>query len=113
MSSVSERFGKIILERRLDKKMTQSKLAKGVGRSRISLYNYEAGIQKPSLEIAVKIAIFLDIKLDELKEEKPSNWTDYNCPGCDKVIGIFKSNKRPLCSNCYWNLKRNTSDNKP
>ena len=52
--------------KRIKKGLTVIELAKKVGISRISLYNYEKGTQFPSPTIIAKIAQVLDCDIKEL-----------------------------------------------
>lgn len=59
-------IGKIILELRKKKKISQEKLAELLGISRQTLSNYENDITSPDLNQAKKICQIFDISLDEL-----------------------------------------------
>ena len=67
------KFGRMIKEKREVKSISQEKLAKKLGLSRISINNYEQGKQSPSLDTAVKIALYLDIDLNKLAQEVDSS----------------------------------------
>ena len=62
-------FAKIIRDARAKKGISQEQLAEKLQISRISINNYEKGRQIPSLDIAMRIAIFLEISLDDLLKE--------------------------------------------
>ena len=64
--SIATKFGQMIKEKRKKKGISQEKLAKELKLSRISINNYEQGKQAPNLDTAIKIAIYLDIYLNDL-----------------------------------------------
>ena len=51
------------------KGISQEQLAEKLQISRISINNYEKGRQVPSLDTAVRIALFLEISLDALLQK--------------------------------------------
>lgn len=55
-------------ERREEKGFSQEKLAKELNLSRISINNYEQGKQAPNLDTAVRIALYLNISLNNLAQ---------------------------------------------
>lgn len=48
------------------KKVGVTELAKNVGVSRVSIYNYQNEIKTPNAKIAIKIANYLGVKVEEL-----------------------------------------------
>lgn len=58
-----------IKDKRLAASMSQEKLAKAAGVSRVAITRYEAGERVPSLEIAARIARALGCKVDDLLQE--------------------------------------------
>ena len=59
-----------MIKRNREKKgLSQEKLAKELNLSRISINNYEQGKQAPNLDTAIKIALYLDIHLNDLTQE--------------------------------------------
>ena len=54
---------------RKQKKMTQEQLAKRAGISRTNITRFESGTYNPSLEMMVKIAAAMDMKLNVRLEE--------------------------------------------
>ena len=59
-----------IRELRLSKGLTQSELAAAIGVHKNAIVNYELGLRTPALEIALLLAVFFDITLDELVGRK-------------------------------------------
>ena len=66
--STAIKFGQMIKKARETKGMSQEKLAGELNVSRISINNYEQGKQAPNLETAIKIALYLDIHLNDLAQ---------------------------------------------
>ncbi len=75
--STAMKFGQMIKNARETKKISQEKLASKLSLSRISINNYEQGRQVPNLETAVKIALYLNIKLDNLVQEVDKSSLNY------------------------------------
>jgi len=67
MSTAIE-FGRMMKEHRETKGISQEKLAKELNLSRISINNYEQGKQAPNLDTAIRIALFLNISLNNLAQ---------------------------------------------
>ena len=59
-------FGKRLLELRKIKKMSQTELAEKLGIHKNVLGKYEREEVKPSIDIAIKVADFMDVSLDFL-----------------------------------------------
>ena len=51
---------------RKENKITQEELAQGIGTSRQSIYAIESGKSLPGLELALRMAYFFDVNLEEL-----------------------------------------------
>lgn len=66
--STAIKFGQMVKKAREVKGMSQEKLAGELNLSRISINNYEQGKQAPNLETAIKIALYLDIHLNDLAQ---------------------------------------------
>ena len=62
------KFGQMIKKNREKKGISQEKLARELNLSRISINNYEQGKQAPNLDTAIKIALYLDIHLNDLTQ---------------------------------------------
>ena len=62
---IVENIGKRIKELRILKKLTQKQLSEQSGVAFRTIQNYEAGMRVPTLEIAVILADFFDISLDD------------------------------------------------
>ena len=75
--STAMKFGQMIKNARETKKISQEKLANELSLSRISINNYEQGRQVPNLGTAVKIALRLDIKLDDLVQDVDKSSLNY------------------------------------
>ena len=75
--STAMKFGQMIKNARETKKISQEKLASELSLSRISINNYEQGRQVPNLETAIKIALYLNIKLDNLAQEVDKSSLNY------------------------------------
>lgn len=56
----------ILKELRIDRKMTQTELAKGLGIGQSTIVGYERGISEPTLSNLIKYAIFFNVSLDYL-----------------------------------------------
>lgn len=61
-----EKFGEILAELRLDRKMTQKDLAKELHVSVGTISNYEKGAHFPDLEKLINLADFFDVTTDYL-----------------------------------------------
>ena len=55
-----------IKDTRLEAKMSQEKLAKSSGVSRVAISRYESGERVPNIKIAARIARALNCKVDDL-----------------------------------------------
>ncbi|MDE0092286.1 MAG: helix-turn-helix transcriptional regulator [Oligoflexia bacterium] len=66
--STAIKFGQMIKKNREKKGISQEKLARELNLSRISINNYEQGKQAPNLDTAIKIALYLNIHLNDLAE---------------------------------------------
>ena len=62
------KFGQMIKKNREKKGISQKKLASELNLSRISINNYEQGKQAPNLDTAIKIALYLNIHLNNLAQ---------------------------------------------
>ena len=78
-------FGKRLLELRKAKKMSQTELAEQLGIHKNVLGKYEREEVKPSIDIAVKVATFMEVSLDYLVG-KVDNEVNKNI--IDKVLTI-------------------------
>jgi len=66
MQKTVEKFGKNVKEIRLEKKLSQGKLAKIIGVHPTYISGIERGLRNPSLITLEKIAKALEVKIDEL-----------------------------------------------
>lgn len=66
MQKTVEKFGKKVREIRLEKKLSQGKLAKILGVHPTYISGIERGLRNPSLITLEKIAKALNVKIDEL-----------------------------------------------
>ena len=66
MQKTVEKFGKKVREIRLEKKLSQGKLAKILGVHPTYISGIERGLRNPSLITLEKVAKALDVKIDEL-----------------------------------------------
>ena len=64
--STAIKFGQMIKKNREKRGFSQENLAKKLNLSRISINNYEQGRQAPNLDTAIRIALFLNIHLNDL-----------------------------------------------
>ena len=71
------KFGQMIKKTREKKGISQEKLARELNLSRISINNYEQGKQAPNLDTAVKIALYLNIHLNDLVQAVDESSLDY------------------------------------
>ena len=85
---VNEIFARRIKELRAEKGFSQQQLGDLVGVSKVSIFNYENGLQQPSLEILVNLAKSLNCSVDFLLG------ISVNSEDEDKHIFIIKSIKR-------------------
>ena len=65
--SSSETLGEIIKDFRVERNISQERLARKAGVSRLTISRIERGEQSASLNTAVKIARAIAFKLDELQ----------------------------------------------
>ena len=75
--STAVKFGRMIKTAREKMKISQEKLAGELKISRISINNYEQGRQVPNLDTAIKIALYLNFKLDTLAQEIDKSSLEY------------------------------------
>ncbi len=75
--STAVKFGRMIKTAREKKGISQEKLAGELKISRISINNYEQGRQAPNLDTAIKIALYLNIKLEVLVQEIDKSSLEY------------------------------------
>lgn len=66
MENTVKKFGKKVREIRLEKKLSQCKLAKTLGVHPTYISGIERGLRNPSLITLEKIAKALNVKIDEL-----------------------------------------------
>ena len=66
MQKTVEKFGKKVREIRLERKLSQGKLAKILGVHPTYISGIERGLRNPSLITLEKIAKALNVKIDEL-----------------------------------------------
>ena len=66
--STATKFGRMIKKNREKKGISQEKLARALNLSRISINNYKQGKQAPNLDTAIKIALYLNIHLNDLAQ---------------------------------------------
>jgi len=59
-------FGKRLLEARKNKSLSQEDIAKHLGTKGPAIGRYERDEMKPSIEVAAKMALLLDVSLDYL-----------------------------------------------
>lgn len=59
----------ILRKKRIEKGLTQTKLAKSCGFTRQRITNYEAGIREPNIQALKKLAKALECTVDELIED--------------------------------------------
>lgn len=71
MTFDAEVIGKNIRKYRKNNKLTQSELAKKIGRTESSIRKYEKGIVKIPMSLLEKIAEAFDVKLSNLCEKEP------------------------------------------
>ena len=65
-------FAKNLRYYRKQKRLSQATLAKKLNYGHMTIANYESGRNEPSIDDLIKIAIILDISLDELVGKNPS-----------------------------------------
>lgn len=68
---------------RADKKLSQQKVADGIGMTKVGYQNYEMGRQTPNFALLPKLAVFYNVSLDyllglsdeprELRKQEPKN----------------------------------------
>ena len=63
-----------IIELRKSRSITQKQLAASISASERGIQNYELGLRKPTLDIAIALADFFDVSLDYLvgRSDDPS-----------------------------------------
>lgn len=85
---VNEVFARRIKDLRAEKGFSQQQLGDLVGVSKVSIFNYENGLQQPSLEILVNLAKALNCSVDFLLGINGNSEEE------DKHLFIIKSIKR-------------------
>lgn len=60
------KFAERLKELRLENKLTQSDLAKDIGVTQAAIARWEAKLQIPNIEVAIKVATFFDVSTDYL-----------------------------------------------
>lgn len=69
------KYGKLLKNERISRKLTQKELAKAIGITQQAISFYENDINEPTIYIIVKIADFYEISIDELiGREIPKNY---------------------------------------
>lgn len=69
------KYGKILREERISRKISQVILSQGIGVSQSLISLYESDKCEPTISICIKIADFYGISLDELFQHEPKkNW---------------------------------------
>lgn len=63
---ISDIFSLRVKELRIEKGFSQKKLGDLIGVSKVSIFNYENGLQLPSVEILIKLANVLNCSIDYL-----------------------------------------------
>jgi len=74
ISESSFKIGEIIKQLRLEKGLTQKKLAEMTNISEISIRKYENGERKPKIEVLQKLADALEISLNQLMENEKKEY---------------------------------------
>lgn len=70
-----DKYGKILRIERKAHNISQDKLAKAIGVTQAAISQYESDTCEPTISIAIKIADFYGISLDELfHHEIKKNW---------------------------------------
>lgn len=75
-------FGSRVKRLRKDNKITQSQLAEHLGINPTTLVNYENGIRKIPLDVAIQIAAFFKVSIDSIvmihygSSENAKHWND-------------------------------------
>ena len=59
-----EDFCRILKELRLDKKISQKKLADIIGTNNSSVCDWECGRTQPNIEMIIKLCLFFDVSAD-------------------------------------------------
>ena len=113
MTFDAEVIGKNIRKYRKNNKLTQSELAKKIGRTESSIRKYEKGIVKIPISLLEKIAEAFDVKLSNLCEKEPliitnadrirsmsdeelaefinTDFGAFNCSDCEEPVNEYGS----------------------
>lgn len=107
-------IGRQIKTLRLRKGLTQKLLAKSIGVSEVSFGNWERGVSLPSIDYLIKIAMTLNVSLDELVGHKTvSHLKSYDESRIEeltrKYLQLDKYGKKAVDSVCNIEYERVTS----
>ena len=83
-------FGESIKSLRNERGMSQEELSLNVGTTKASISKYERGIQRPTLEVAKKIADFFGISLEELSNPNYVASDKIDAKSAKEIIGLDK-----------------------
>lgn len=95
-----EDFGERLKRLRTAAGLTQEQLGKKVNRTSTAINKYEAGIMKPTLDVAVDLAFYLKVTLDELFGYEKSGYvsifglTDEQTEIVSQLIFLFRSQSK-------------------
>lgn len=67
---------KLLKEKRIEKGFTLLSLARNVGVSLKTIYNYESGAREPSIAMLIRLAEVLDCTIDDLIDKVGDNNND-------------------------------------
>lgn len=88
-------IGERIKEYRVARGLTQSDLANKANITRIALGNYERGQRIPTIDIFARIAMALNVSIDELIGYRPEQSSVWRC-GITEPIMTFKDNLKKV-----------------
>lgn len=88
-------FGEMVLRSRLEKDISRDELAKVLKVSRVTVLRIEKGESGTSLALALAIAQYLNLSLDSLKNEGPSDLetfvTENYSSESERILEIIES----------------------
>ena len=93
---MNNKFSENMKKLRLERKITQSELAKAIGVSPSTVGMYETGEREPNFETEEKIADFFNVSLDYLRGKKENTPADSAKEAANKILKgqIYLLNQR-------------------
>ncbi len=113
---MNNKFSENMKKLRLERKITQSELAKAIGVSPSTVGMYETGEREPNFETEEKIADFFNVSLDYLRGKKENTPADSAKEAANKILKgqIYLLNQRnQALLMTYYQALLDTQENEP